>query len=98
MSQIAEITESKEQLDTLNTTDNKNYLTEFKNIENTPFTIVKDETGYYGVIGNHRITEEAYESEEECTKEVIDINWNRLIQVIWAVTEKFTKIETLKEN
>lgn len=70
----------------LDTTDNKELIT-YKDVENTPFTIVKNEKGYMGVIGEFRLTE-YYENEKECIEEVTKINWNRLIQVMWAVTMK----------
>lgn len=76
--------------------DYGNNLIEYRNIENSPFTIVKNEGLYYGVIGNHRLTE-PYNDEKELEEELLRIDWNRLIQVIWAVVEKFNKLEK-KEN
>lgn len=61
---------------------------EFTNIENSPFTIVRQEDKYYGVIGNHRLTEE-YSNLEELREDLLKITWDRLTQVIWAVVEKF---------
>jgi len=61
---------------------------EFTNIENSPFTIVRQENKYYGVIGNHRLTEE-YSNLEELREDLLKITWDRLTQVIWAVVEKF---------
>lgn len=84
------------------TLDNKNLnseIIETNQIENTPFTIVKHDEKYFGVLGNHRITE-LFETKEECEAELKEINWNRVMQVIWAVVEKFTKINIndLNEN
>lgn len=82
------------------TLDNKNLnseLLETNQVENTPFTIVKHDNKYFGVLGNHRITE-LFETKEECETELKDINWNRVMQVIWAVVEKFTKININELN
>ena len=83
---------SKHREDTLDTTDKP--LLNFENIENTPFTIVEEEGKYFGVIGEHRITEEFY-NKELCEKECIEISWNRIVQVMWAIASKVNKIEQL---
>lgn len=99
MSKIIEITESKLHEESLNTTDRQESSNEieFKNVDNTPFTIVKQNKQYFGLIGQHRVTE-GYDDYETCEKELIEINWNRLIQVIWAVAEKFNKIDIKQEE
>jgi hypothetical protein len=61
---------------------------EFTNVENSPFTIVRQEDKYYGVIGNHRLTD-SYDNLEDLKEDLLEISWNRLTQVIWAVVEKF---------
>lgn len=74
---------------------------EFTNLENTPFTIVKQNGLYYGLIGNHRITE-SYLEKKVLEEEIQKITWDRLLQVIWAVTEKFKmnkeQIEQIEVN
>lgn len=84
--------ELKQQEESLNITDNKNYSKdlEFINVANTPFTICKKDKEYFGLIGEHRITE-MYDKLEVLEKEIQAITWDRLIQVIWAVSEKFAK-------
>lgn len=84
------------------TLDNKNSNSEMfesSQVEETPFTIIKHEEKYFGVLGNHRVTQ-LFETKEECEADLKDINWNRVMQVIWAVVEKFTKINIndLNEN
>jgi len=69
----------------------------FTHIEGTPFTIVKENSEYFGIIGNHRITE-SYSDEETLKEEIQKITWDRILQVIWAVTEKFKNYEQLKET
>ena len=61
---------------------------EFTNIEDSPFTIVRQDDKYYGVIGNHRLTD-SYDNLEDLKEDLLEISWNRLTQVIWAVVEKF---------
>lgn len=92
MSQNKVITMSKPQEDTLNTTDKQQSSDFIKALDDTPFAIVKQGNLYFGIIGNHRVTEE-YTSEKECIKDLKKITWNRLIQVIWTVVDKFTKVE-----
>ncbi len=89
----------KKQEDLLNTMDNKEFSKEleFTNLENSPFTIVKQGNEYFGVIGNHRITE-AYNDYLTCETELLEITWNRLIQVIWAVVDKFKLTDEIKNK
>jgi len=97
-----EIKESLNTLTSVETLDNKNSNSEIfthEQVEETPFTIIKHDEKYFGVLGNHRITQ-LFETKEECEADLKDINWNRVMQVIWAVVEKFTKINIndLNEN
>lgn len=96
---------TQESLNTLTSVeklDNRNSNSEMfesTQIEETPFTIIKHDEKYFGVLGNHRITQ-IFDTKEECEADLKDINWNRVMQVIWAVVEKFTKINIndLNEN
>lgn len=91
-------TELKQLEDLSNTTDNNTFLVEFEQLENTPFTIVKKEDEFFGVLGEHRVTE-IFNNIDELKKDLEQINWNRIIQVIWGVVEKFKNIENInKEN
>jgi len=81
---------------------NKNYSSlEFTNVENSPFTIVREENQYFGLIGLHRITEK-YDDIEELKEDLLKFSWDRVAQVIWAVVEKFKhseeEIKNLVEN
>ena len=60
---------------------------EFTQIEDTPFTIVKQGDKYFSVIGKHRITED-YLSKEICEAETTKLSWTRINQLIWIVLEK----------
>lgn len=97
-----EIKESSNTQTSVETLDNKNSNSEMfthEQVEETPFTIIKHEEKYFGVLGNHRVTQ-LFDTKEECENDLKDINWNRVMQVIWAVVEKFTKINIndLNEN
>ena len=70
---------SKEQRDSLDTTDNRNLT--FDYIEGTPFTIVNEGDVYFGIMGKHRLTE-SYTNKVDCKVKLLDMNWNRIIQVI----------------
>jgi hypothetical protein len=89
-----EIKESLNTQTSVETLDNKNSNSEIfthDQVEDTPFTIIKRDEKYFGVLGNHRVTQ-LFDTKEECEADLKDINWNRVMQVIWAVVEKFTKI------
>lgn len=71
-----------------NKTDSKecnSELVEREEVENTPFTVITAGSKTFGVMGMHRITE--YGTKEEIRKELKEITWNRLIQVIMLLTE-----------
>ena len=48
-------------------------------------------------MGNHRLTE-AYENKETLIKELTEITWNRLTQVMWAISEKVKTIQLLENE
>jgi len=87
-----------------NTDDNHNKksdsLIERKQIEGTPFTMIKQENRYFLVMGDHRLTE-PNPSEEETLNLLEKEYWRLLITIIAIVIEKIKekdKIEELKKN
>lgn len=72
-------------------------IMQFEHLENSPFTIVNNEGKWYGLMGNHRLTE-AYEDKETLIKELTEITWNRLTQVMWAISEKVKTIQLLENE
>jgi hypothetical protein len=70
---------------------------QYEHLEDSPFTLVNNEGKWYGLMGNHRLTE-AYEDKEKLVKELTEITWNRLTQVMWAISEKVKTIELLKDE
>ena len=85
----------------VNQLDRKDSLneTKFEQIEGTPFTVVEEGKEFFSIIGNHRITE-TFLSKEICIEETKKITWDRIVQVIWAISSKIEKINQLnkKEN
>ena len=67
-------------LDLLKVDERNTELVEKIEVENTPFTIVKNEGLWYILLGKYRLTE-GYEDKEEVLKEANTINWNKILQV-----------------
>lgn len=62
-------------------------LVKRETVEETPFTIISvEDKKHFGVMGEYRITEER-ETKEEVKKEVEEITWNRIVQVIMILEE-----------
>ena len=86
--------ELKLQQELLDTTDKENL--NFKQIKNTPFTIVSEDEKVFAVMGRYRLTEN-YNNAEECEKAVTEITWNRLIQVISIMIKEQEFIKKIEE-
>lgn len=54
-------------------------------VENTPFMIITSDERSWGVLGNYRITE--FGKKKDILKELKEITWNRIIQVIMILNE-----------
>jgi len=74
--------------------DSSSELT-FEQIEGTPFTVVQEGKEYFSIIGSHRITE-TFLTKEICIEETKKITWDRIVQVIWAISSKIEQINNLK--
>ena len=64
-----------------------------ENVKNTPFQIVSMEGYHFGVMGDYRITEKN-NNKKEVKKELSEITWNRLIQVMMILNEVKEKLNT----
>lgn len=64
-------------------------LIERKNVQNTPFTLVKDDKGWFVTMGEYRLSD-IFETEEEAEKKA-EVNWETLIPVIAIIVEKIIK-------
>jgi len=61
-------------------------LIEREEIENSPFTIITVEGKSFGVMGKYRLTEEG-KDKDEVRKELEEITWNRIIQVMMILDQ-----------
>ena len=75
--------------------DSSNKL-KITNLKGTPFSVIEENEEYFAVIGSHRITE-TYETFEKCEKETKKITWDRIVQVIWAISLKVEDINKLNK-
>ncbi len=68
-----------------------------EDIKNTPFTIISltDKNEHFAVMGEYRVTE-VYKTKAKAKKEVEEITWNRIIQVVMILNEKNVTIKNQK--
>lgn len=76
------------------TQDKQDFLSKVEKVEKTPFSIVEENGEYFGVLGNHRLTP-IYKYKKDCKWDLEEITWDRLVQVIWVVTEKIKEKEEI---
>lgn len=63
-----------------------------KQIDDSPFTIIGTEGKFFGTVGKYRITE-PMKTEKAVEKELKDITWNRIVQVMLILIETQEKIK-----
>lgn len=66
-------------------------------IKHSPFEIISMEGYHFGVMGDYRITEKS-NSKKEIKKQLENITWNRIIQVVMILNEVKEKLTTKTEN
>jgi hypothetical protein len=88
--------ELKEQT-SVDTTGKQEFLFKYHELENSPFTIIEQDQKFFGVIGDKRVTEQ-YNNLEEAKNITLDINWDRITQVIWCIVEKTKEMQKLNIN
>ena len=81
----------RQEIGRLDNTNNSDYLVDFIKIENTPFTIVKENDNYFGVMGKYRLTE-PYGDKVQLEKELKKITWDRLLVVIGIMIKEQEKL------
>ncbi len=62
-----------------------------KEVLNSPFTIITTEGRHFGVMGEYRITKEK-SSRKAVEKELEEMTWNRIVQVIMILGEMKEKL------
>lgn len=56
-------------------------------VEDSPFVVIgNDENGWVGTMGKYRISEE-FKTMEECKKDLEQITWNRIVQVLVLINQ-----------
>lgn len=86
----------------VNEVDNKDYLNneelvERHMIDDAPFSVITQNGESFGVMGQYKITEKG--KKEDIIKELENITWNRIVQVIMILGEINKKQElNLKTN
>lgn len=86
----------------VNGTDKKNSskneeLVKRKDIKDTPFEVITINDKSFGTMGQFRLTENL-NSIKEVEKELKEITWNRLIQVIMILDELKSNLKTNKTS
>ena len=66
-------------------------LASMKAIPNTPFTIVKSQTGYIVCWADYRLTDQ-YETEEEAMRLIEEFNWTLAATLMCAICDKFNNL------
>ncbi len=63
-------------------------------VDKSPFVVVgNDENGWVGTMGKYRITEPV-KTKEECIKDVSEITWDRIVQVLILINQLEVKDES----
>ena len=76
--------------DLLSKKEKNEELVEFITIEETPFTIVKQNDIWCILMGKYLI-EKGYETKEEAEKNAKAINWDKLLKVVLVLFEELKK-------
>ena len=67
-------------------------VTRVKQVEGTPFAIVKENDKWFPVLAEYRLTEEDCETEEEAIKFLYKKDWNTLITVMLTIIRKYNEL------
>lgn len=85
-----------------NNMNNKDSLIEYKEIEGTPFQVVRktEENGinsYFVMFGKYRISEKI-DTEEEATEEAAKLDWWKIMSVAHAIAEQLIEQDKIKQT
>lgn len=72
--------------ETTNLQSESNELIERHTIENTPFTVIRQDKEWYVLMGKYRLTE-ALKTKDEAFASALDESWNRILQVIMIMIQ-----------
>jgi hypothetical protein len=63
-------------------------------IKDTPFIVLEEEGGFYGLMGKYRLTE-VKKNKDEVINEVTELSWNNIIKVMMIVNDINIGIEEM---
>ena len=72
-------------------------LIEREEIKDSPFTLISVDGLHFGAMGQHRITEK-FRDKVALRKDLKKFTWNRLIQVMMILQDRFKLFEEEKEK
>lgn len=75
---------------TNNVDSSKSELVEMVKVENTPFTLIRQESEWYVTIGKYRISE-SIGSKEEAMEDAKRVDWERVMQVCGIMIENYNE-------
>lgn len=58
----------------------------YKQVEGTPFTVIKKENKYYVMMGKYQLTLE-HETQENAVKDAETMTWDRIMQVCMIIAK-----------
>lgn len=76
--------------------DKQNSTFEVKELENTPFSIIKKDNKFFGVMGSNRLTD-FKENEEDIINELSNLNWDLVIKVVAILVEYYINLNKKEE-
>ncbi len=68
-----------------------------KQIEGTPFIVIEESGGFYGVMGKYRLTEKK-ENLEEVKKEITEMSWNNIVKIMMIINDINVSIKEINET
>lgn len=73
-----------------NNVDSSSELVEMVKVEDTPFTLIRQEKDWYVTIGKYRISEKIG-SKEEAMEDAKRVDWERVMQVCGIMIENYNE-------
>jgi len=67
-------------------------VTRLKQVKGTPFTLVIESNRYYPIIGEYRLTEEAFETELKAIEFLEKKDWNTILTLIIATIKRYNEL------
>lgn len=76
------------------TSSNNTELRKFHKVDKTPFTIVEENERFYMIMGNYKISERDFESQETCIRWELETHkWHTMGKYFFALLELSEKMK-----